>query len=289
VAACEVLWLRASTDFTGNPTNQDLAKPEAFLRIELGLHQRAPNSSRLALGCTLKREEVNDELLRFTAAYRDVYDGGYAEVRGIREWAKMLDAESRQFLWDRLLESVAKQESNVWGVAVAVLAQERPQGIAEKLDDLLTGQNASDEWRDEIVFSLLCLGYRPAAAKYFGHIKNALQNGREGALRLLAASCKVDTNECLALSSDYFGRVLRREQSHEEYRSVVPVFVRHFMDADQRLLSELVARTKSVNLDAAKRLAALFLEYLMKPWNVREFGEARVSGLKDEILQIAPD
>ena len=93
----------------------------------------------------MKREELDDELLRLVADYRHVYDGGYAEVRGIREWARTLDSESRQFLWNRLFESVAMQESKLWGVAIAVLVQEHPDGIAKRLDDLLTHQKAPDE------------------------------------------------------------------------------------------------------------------------------------------------
>jgi hypothetical protein len=58
----------------------------------------------------MKPEEIGDELLRLTADYRHVYDGGYALVRGIREWARTLDPESRQILWDRLFESVANQD-----------------------------------------------------------------------------------------------------------------------------------------------------------------------------------
>jgi hypothetical protein len=156
----------------------------------------------------MKREQVADELLRLAADYRHVYDGGYAQVRGIREWARILDPESRQSLWDRLIESVANQEPTMWGVAVAVLVEEHPDGVAERLDDLLTRHRASDEWNNEIMFSLLSLGYRPATAKCFNHIKEGLLNGRGEVLRLLAASCRIDSNECLVLSSDYFGRVL---------------------------------------------------------------------------------
>ena len=231
----------------------------------------------------MQSEQIADELLRLATDYRHVYDGGYALVLGIREWARTLDPESRRILWDRLIESVAKQEPQMWGMAAAVLVEEHPEGIAERLDDLLTGQNTSDEWKDELVFSLLCLGYRPAADKYFRYIKEALQNRRDGALRLLAASCRVDPKECLTMSSGFFGRVLRVEGSRDEYSSSMPTFVRHFLDVDERLLGKLVERTKTVNIEAARRLAALLDDYFSKPWNVREFGEAKVGALREQI------
>jgi hypothetical protein len=231
----------------------------------------------------MKPEEIADELLRLAADYRQVYDGGSALVRGIREWGRTLDPEARQILWDCLFESVANQGPIPWGIAVEVLVEERPDGIAERLDDLLTRQNASEEWRDEIVFSLLFLGHRSGAAKYMAHIKEGLLTGKNGVLRLLAASCRVDPQECIALSSGFFGRVLRAEGSEEEYRSIVPTFVRHFLDVDERLLGELVERTKTVNIDAARLLAALLDEYLTRPWNVRELGETRVGALREQI------
>jgi len=231
----------------------------------------------------MKREEIADELLRLAADYRHDYDGGYAEVRGIRELASTLDPESRQFLWDRLLESVARQDPTMWGIAVAVLVEEHPDGFAEKLDDLLTRQNASEKWRDEIVFSLLSLGYRPSAAKYLTYIKEGLLTERDGVLRLLAASCRVDPEGCLTLASNYFGRVLRARGSEDEYRSIVPTFVRHFMAVDEGLLRELVERTRTVNIHAAKLLAALLDEYFTRPWNVRELGEAKVAVLREQI------
>ncbi|HZV87008.1 MAG TPA: hypothetical protein VFF95_05635 [Candidatus Binatus sp.] len=231
----------------------------------------------------MKPEEIAGELMRLTADYRHVCDGGYALVRGIREWARTLDPESRQILWDRLFESVANQDPTVWGVAVEVLVEEHPDGIAERLDDLLTRQNASEEWRDEIVFSLLRLGYRPGAVKYMSHIKEGLLTGKDGVLRLLAASCRIDPEECIALSSGFFGRALRAEGSEDEYRSIVPTFVRHFLDVDERFLGKLVERTKTVNIDAAKLLAALLDEYFTRPWNVRELGEVRAETLREQI------
>jgi hypothetical protein len=170
----------------------------------------------------MKREEITDGLLRLAADYRHVYDGGYAQVRGIREWARILDPDSRQILWARLIESVANQEPTMWGVVMAVLVEEHPDRVAERLDNLLTRYSASDEWKNEIMFSLLSLGYRPAAAKCFHYIKEGLLNGRGEVLRLLAASCRVDSKECLVLASDYFGRVLRPEGSEDERRSIVP-------------------------------------------------------------------
>ena len=107
--------------------------------------------------------------------------------------------------------------------------------------------------------------------------------GRSEVLKLLAASCKVEPEECLALSSDYFGRVLRPEGAEERYRCIMPMFVRHFLDVDERLLTELVEHTKTVNIDAGKLLAALLDEYFTRPWNIRELGEARVAALREQI------
>jgi hypothetical protein len=55
------------------------------------------------------------------------------------------------------------------------------------------------------------------------------------------------------------------------------------LDVDERLLGQLVERTKTVNIDAAKLLAALLDEYFTRPWNVRELGEAKVAVLREQI------
>jgi hypothetical protein len=231
----------------------------------------------------MNRDEVADELQRLAADYRHLYDGGYAMVKGIRKWAKTLDPDSRRHLWDCLVESVSDEESRMWGIAIAVLVEEHPNGIAERLNELLTRHKASEEWKNEIIFSLLCLGYRPAAAKCFQYIREGLRGGKGEVNRLLAASCRVDPKECLALASKHFGRVLRLEGTEDEYRYVIPTYVRHFLKADELLLTELVERTKTVDVEAAKRLAALLDEYFTRPWNVQEFGEAKTRALREQI------
>ena len=219
----------------------------------------------------MNREEIADELERLQIDYRHVYDGGCAEIRAIREWASRLDSASREILWDILFESVANQHPKMWGVAVEVLVEERPDWIAEKLDTLLTDKNSSEQLRDEIVFSLLRLGYRKGAAKYICYVKEALfQNGRENVLRLLAASCRVNAGECLELSSQYFGLVLRREGSEDEYAGIILAFIKHFLDVDEHLLGELVKRTKVINANAGIRLAGMIRDYFTKPWFIRE-------------------
>jgi hypothetical protein len=171
----------------------------------------------------------------------------------------------------------------MWGVALAALVEENPEKLTERLDDLLTGR-MSDEGRNDIIFTLLRLGYRPAATRCFNYVKDGLRRtGQPSVLSLLAASCRVDPEECLTLSSNYFGRVLRSEEAADENRGSISAFVSHFMAVDERLLGKLVERTKTVNIDAGKRLATLLDEYLTKPWNVREFGEAKVGALREQI------
>jgi hypothetical protein len=232
----------------------------------------------------MKSKEIADELLRLETEYRHVYDGGYALVRAIREWARRLDTPSRQILWDLLFESVAKQESGLWGVALDTLVEENPENIAQRLENLLVRGEMSDEGRHYVVFALLRLGYLPAAAKCFDYIKEALlRDGPTNILSVLAASCRVDSEECIKLSACYFGRVLRSEKAADEYRGSISAFVRHFLDVDERLLGELVRRTKLVNADAGMRLARLMVEYLAKPFFAREVGLARATALEGQI------
>lgn len=230
-----------------------------------------------------KREELADELEQLQIDYRHVYDGGYAEVRAIREWASRLDTGSREILWDILFEFVARQEPGKWAVALDTLVEEHPEKIAERFERLLSRGKLTQDGKRYVIFALLRLGYRPAAAKCLDYIKEALAAGREDVLSMLAASCRVDTEQCLALSSGFFGRALQSKESAERYEPIIPAFVGHFLDVDERLLGDLVKRTKAVNAGAAARLAGLIAEYVEKPFFVREVGVTKATALREQI------
>lgn len=60
-------------------------------------------------------------------------------------------------------------------------------------------------------------------------------------------------------------------------------YIREALAVDEHLLGELVVQTRTVNIDAAKRLAAMLDDYFRKPWNVRELGEGKTAVLGEQI------
>jgi|GEM_PF-2360145 hypothetical protein len=211
-------------------------------------------------------------------------DGGYALVRGIRDWAATLDQVSKELLWIVLVDLVIQQDAALWGVALEVLVQENPRQAAEKLSCLLELRGRREEWTDQVVLALLRLRYRPAAARCIDHIQSALLVKRRSILPLLAALCQVDRETCINLASLYFAQTLVSDRDSEEHRGYIPSFVRNFLEVDDGLLYALVERTKKIDTSSATRLVRMIESYLEQPFFIREIGEAAVARLRDKIL-----
>lgn len=234
----------------------------------------------------MHKSEILQQLRKLDTAHRDDGDGGYALVRAIKDWATLLDPIGQENLWSVLIELVTQQDSTLWGVALEVLVQEHPSEAAAKLSYLVELSDREEEWKDQIVLALLRLGYRPSAAYCVSYIRTALADDRRVVLPLLAALCRVDIEACLSLSASYLGRVFKSDELAEKHRGYIPAFVRNFLEVDERLLRQLIERTKMADPHSASKLTAMIDDCLARPVFTREIGEAKVTVLRQAILAV---
>lgn len=224
-----------------------------------------------------------DQLRQLDISHRTDGDGGYEFVSSIRDYAKSIDNEDREILWDVLFRFVEKQDSTLWGVALEALVQENPPRIASRLNSLIDSTERVDEWKDQIALAVLRLSYKPAARKCLNYVRFALQKQHRAALPVLAALCHVDAEACIALAADYFGRAGKFNDFTERHQGYIPAFVRNLIEVDDRLLRTLVERTTSINSSAGKKLVEMLKIYLEKPFLVKDVGWKKIAALRDSI------
>lgn len=232
----------------------------------------------------MDKTTIYHHLRQLDAAHRNDSDGGYELVRMIRDLAQSYGKENRDTLWSVLLELVIQQDQTLWGVALETLVQENPDQVAARLSCLLNVNGRNDEWKDQIILALLRLAHQPAASEYVNYIRAALKKGRRAVLPLLAALCRVDTEICIELSSEYFSHTFNSDDLVKKNLGYIPAFVRYFLELDARLLHRLVVQTKALNSDSGRRLAIILDDCLARPVFAREFGQTKVTDLRQEIL-----
>lgn len=232
----------------------------------------------------MDKTTIFNHLRQLDTAHRNDGDGGYEIVRMIRDLARSIDKESCDILWSALLELVAQRDEKLWGVALETLVQEHPDQVATKLSYLLNINDHSDEWKDQIVLALLRLAHQPAAPECVDYIRTALKKGRRAVLPLLAALCRVDIEICIELSSEYFSHTFKSDDLVEKNRGYIPAFVRYFLEVDAHLLHRLVVQTKALNSNSGRRLAMILDNCLDRPAFAREFGQIKITALRQEII-----
>jgi hypothetical protein len=228
--------------------------------------------------------ETISRLRILEAQHRSDVDGGYALVASIREWANTLDPDSRNELRTILLKCVLNEDADMWGVALETLVHVGDDRVTEILFNGLGKKSTSDQWTRDVILALLRLGYAPVATVALELTRTRLfQNRQRNVLPVLAATCRVDREGCLAVASSYFASALTSPKDAEVHRGYISVIVSHFLDVDEGLLRELIQRTKTMNSNSATRLVGLFEEYLTRPYLVDRIGVARASALRQQI------
>ena len=79
------------------------------------------------------RDRLAERLHALDAEHEEDGDGGYALVGAIIEWIHSLSDKERAAVWQILLDTVESEEPTLWGVALEVLAREKPRNVLIEL------------------------------------------------------------------------------------------------------------------------------------------------------------
>lgn len=234
----------------------------------------------------MTKSDIIQQLRCWDNAHRFDKDGGYGLVRVIRRWASELDVKNHDTLVGALLELIFNQDETLWGVALEVLVEEDSQQVGDKLANMLEQSNLGGEWKDHIVLALLRVKHYPSITNCIKHIEMSLDNDRRLILPVLAALSHLSTETCLMLAARYFGRVLKCAPSVDRHRGYIPAFIRHFVEVDEKLVDELISRTRLIDHTAANSLVAMIDDYLARGVLQREVGHEKVKNLRRRIRSL---
>lgn len=231
---------------------------------------------------------TKDEIVSFIAKIKQEHqtdkDGGYSLIFAILRFNKRIEDRDRASLREYLLECVDKGDPSLWGVALEVLVQAGSLEVAERLEKMIREGSRSQEWIDQVVLTLLRMGYDRPLDIYLSNIQFNRSNGRP-VCASLAHLHKVAPDLSIRLSSQFFATHLSSESGATRIQNCVAVFVYAYSERNENALLELVEETSMINPKAGEKLRRDITDYLTKPWLSRNLGQERVTQLKKLFAQ----
>jgi hypothetical protein len=224
-------------------------------------------------------ESVNMMLADLAKAHGQDQDGGYAFAFAIRDLHGNLERREQAELVSALACSLLTRD-RLWRVAAEALIQ---IGSLERGAELVAAVRANSydwEWRDDVIFALLCLRYVVEPTFYEEYVGRALEDERPHGVPLVAALARILPDESTGLLSRWLVRSRSRGKDVEGY---VATIVRNYLAADEKLLADLLRKIRRRNSDDARWFAGCMKSYLGKPWVLKELGDTRSARIRAEI------
>jgi len=221
-----------------------------------------------------KKHIISEQLRELDERHYDDGDGGYVLLGEVIQYAKKLCLDDKDFLRQELLRLVDVRDRTMWGIALECLVQEWSSRIAADLNCLLSHENRTEEWEDQVLMALLRLRYKPVTTRAIAHISKRIAAHDRTVLPLLAALCKVESEDCLKLMAPFFIRIVNDGQK-DKLPGYIPSVVSHLLDADPNLLALLLRRIAAENGPTAVCISQLFCEYLARPYVVEKLGKEK--------------
>ena len=215
-------------------------------------------------------------------------DGGYGLVEAILRFMNQLQEGDQRTLRDYLLERVNEEDPRLWGIALEVLVQEGSYEASDKLEAILSSNNRPQEWIDQVIFGLLRMGHDGAVLDiYVQHIQSKLDHD-EPVCAELAHLHKVNPSLSLKLSAQFFAKQLSSSNGVTTAENCIPVFVYNYPEQDEDALSKLVKETSVLNQEAGQHLSRIIIDYLSKPWVIKDLGQKKISVIKRTLESTMP-
>jgi hypothetical protein len=218
----------------------------------------------------MTRDELASTVNELVDSHKSDRDGGYGLIAELANLKVSFDNEEQRLLREYLLQQVAAQDPRFWGVALEALVRDNSEGIAATLERMVRSGRNDDEWTEQIVLALLRMGH-DALDIYVPHIQKLLARGK-WACGELSNLYRISPDVSLKMSAEFFVRELSAPPGPRNLDYCLMVFTYNFPRWDENSLARLVAYTRHLDARAADRLRSLLLDFLGKPWVIKDMG-----------------
>ncbi len=202
-------------------------------------------------------------------------DGGYDLAEDLANLLRSMDDHRRTAFRDYLL-GVIDEEGHRWSVVLEALVAETAHETAVHLEKLLRSDTSrSPYWRQEVLTSLIRLGYPDALDLCLPYIQSGLQEDRSTAIIALAHLYRVAPQTFLTLAPQYFADRLSLDDSGLQV--YMPTFIWNLAQADESALVRLIRLTATLDDQSGRALATMILAGLHNPLVVHKLGQGRVN------------
>lgn len=228
---------------------------------------------------------IEQKLRQLDEGHRDDGDGGYTLLNAVLTYESQLSPNESLVLRQKLLELIANCHETMWGVALEAVVQLWGRQVSDDLASLLGEQQVDDEWSAQLLLALLRLQHASIREQAIEFVKRRTSYRDREVLPWLAALSHVDQCECTRLATGFFVAAYQNGEL-EKTQGYVPAFVRNFVEVDQTMILQLVRQIRETDPLAANETALLFLDYIRKPFFVKEFGKDLSADIDEGINRV---
>lgn len=218
----------------------------------------------------MTRDELFSIVNELIDSHKSDRDGGYGLICALANLRTRFDRDQQMLLREYLLEQVAAKNPRLWGVALETLVGDNYEGVAATLESMVRSDPKDEEWTEQVVLALLRMGH-DALDIYVPHIQKLLAHGRP-ACGELANLYRVSPDLSLKMSAEFFVKELSTSVGPRNLEHCLMVFTYNFPKLDESSLAQLVAYTRQLDTSAADRLRSLLIDFLGKPWVIKDLG-----------------
>jgi len=220
----------------------------------------------------MTKDELASLVRQIVEDHKADKDAGYYSVAAISDLYQRLSETDRTQLRDYLLEKVEHEDSELWGVALEVLTRNSTQEIAQRLEMLARSTQALP-FKQQLIRALLRMGHE-ALDLYLPHIQSLIAQ-HQPVCAELAHLYRVSPDSSLNMSASFFANELATADGIRRTEYCIPVFVTNYPQNDESSLTRLVSETRKLDPTAAAELRRIILDYLDKPWVVKDLGSEK--------------
>ena|ERR1700752_801759 len=217
----------------------------------------------------MTKDELTSLVSQIVEDHDSDKDGGYYLVAAISDLYARLGETDQTQVREFLLEKVVHQDPELWGVGLEFLTRQGDQKIAQRLEPLARSTPDAG-FKQQLIRALLRMQHE-ALDLYLPHIQSLIARD-EPVCAELAHLYRVSPDSSLSMSASFFVKELSAIDGVRRTEFCIPVFVHRYPISDESSLARLVSETRKLNPQAAAELRRIIVDYLDKPWVVKDLG-----------------
>lgn len=221
---------------------------------------------------------IAKQLRDLDAKHQDDGDGGYALLAALRRYRHRLSDDAERLLRDELIRLIEQEDATLRGVALEALVQEWGSDVAQQIATALGRSHPTSEWKGQLLFALLRLGYSSIEEQAVEYISEKLLAGDRSILPMAAALARINKTQCLLITAMAIVNEITRGNA-DKLEGYVPAIFRSFVEVDLYMVPRLVQAVGKKDVYASQVLTSMLLGYLSRDYVQEEVGGSTIDQL----------